>query len=232
MFGFIDPFYLLFVALPGFLLAGLASAYVKSTFHRYSQVRGQRGLTGAQAARQMLQRQGINNVRIEAARGFLSDHYDPRHRTLRLSESVYGSNSLAAIGVACHEAGHAIQHAQGYAMLRLRSALVPVVSIGSHLSYIIIMLGIFLGGGQQMILLGAMLFSGVVLFSLVTLPVEWNASTRAKRAMLDSGIVSASERDDAASVLNAAFLTYIASAVTAIMTLLYYLMRAGVFRRH
>lgn len=228
MIGF-DPLYLLF-ALPGFVLAMFASLFVRSRFAHYSRVPSARGLTGAEAARIMLGRAGVHEVSIEMTRGFLSDHYDPLNRVLRLSPDVYSSTSLAALGVACHEAGHALQHAKGYALLGLRSALVPATNIGSTLSYIVILIGALLGR-PQFILFGAMLFSLVVLFALVTLPVEWDASARARVGMVQSGVVTAGEADDAGKVLNAAFLTYVASAVSALLTLLYYLVRAGVFRR-
>jgi hypothetical protein len=222
-----DPLYLLF-ALPGLLLSLWASFYVKSTFARYSRVASRRGLTGAEAARLMLEGAGVRGVAIERARGWLSDHYDPVSRSLRLSEAVYGSPSLAAIGVACHEAGHALQHASGFGMLGLRSAMVPATHIGSKLSYVFILIG-FLMHNQRFILMGAILFSVAVLFSLVTLPVEWNASARAKEAMVRVGVVSVGEADAAGRVLNAAFMTYVAAAVSALLTLLYYLWRAGVF---
>ncbi len=228
MMGF-DPLYFLF-ALPGLALALVASMFVRSRFAHYSRIASARGLTGAEAAQVMLSRAGVREVTIEMTHGFLSDHYDPMSRTLRLSPDVYNSTSLAAIGVACHEAGHALQHATGYALLGLRSALVPATNIGSTLSYIVIAIG-FLLQRPQFILLGAMLFSLVVLFALVTLPVEWDASARAKVAMVQSGVVSIGEADDAAKVLNAAFMTYVAAAVSALLTLLYYLLRAGVFRR-
>ena len=218
--------YLLF-ALPGLVLSLLASFYTKATFSRYSQVPASSGMTGAEAAQRLLHQAGIFDVNIEEVSGFLSDHYDPSAKMLRLSPDVYGSRSLSAIGVACHEAGHAIQHAQAYTWLGMRSALVPVVGITSTLSYVIIMLGFFMS--KELILLGAILFSFAVLFSFVTLPVEWDASARAKKLMVSAGIVSRDEGDDAGSVLNAAFLTYVAAAVSAIMTLLYYLIQAGVF---
>lgn len=224
-----DPLYLVF-AFPGFVLALMASLFVRSRFSHYSRVPSARGLTGAEAAQVMLSRAGVRDVSIEMTQGFLSDHYDPMSRTLRLSPDVYGSNSLAAIGVACHEAGHALQHASGYAMLGLRSALVPATNIGSVLSYVLITLG-FILHSQPFILFGALLFSLAVVFALVTLPVEWNASARAKVAMVETGVIAAGEGDDAAKVLNAAFMTYVASAINALLILLYYLIRAGVFRR-
>jgi Zn-dependent membrane protease YugP len=225
-----DPMYLVFV-FPGFVLALLASMFVRNRFGHYSRVPSARGLTGAEAAQIMLSRAGVRDVDIQQTHGFLSDHYDPTSRTLRLSPGVYGSTSLAAIGVACHEAGHALQHAHGYALLGLRSALVPATSIGSFLSYILITIG-FLLHRPQFILMGALVFSLAVVFALVTLPVEWNASARAKVCMVQTGVVTAAEADDAAKVLNAAFMTYVASAVNALLILLYYLMRAGVFRRN
>ena len=221
---YFDPLYLIF-AIPGLILAGLASFYVKSTFSEYSRFRASSGLTGAEAAERMLHSAGIYDVRIERVDGFLSDHYDPTSRTLRLSPDVYDSDSLSAIGVACHEAGHALQDAAGYAPLSLRSALVPVTNISSYVSYFVILLGfIFQAGG--MVMLGAILFSAVVLFSIVTLPVEWDASSRAKQLMVSAGIVSASERDNAGKVLNAAFLTYVAAVLSSLLTLLYYIIRA------
>lgn len=224
-----DPVYLLF-ALPGFVLALVASMFVRTRFAHYSRIPSARGLTGAEAAHVMLSRAGVREVDIQMTNGFLSDHYDPMTRTLRLSPDVYSSTSLAALGVACHEAGHALQHAKGYALLGLRSALVPASNLGSVLSYIVIALGFFLQR-PQFILLGALLFSLVVVFALVTLPVEWDASARAKLGMVQAGVVTVAEADDAAKVLNAAFMTYVAAAVSALLTLLYYLMRAGVFRR-
>lgn len=226
MIMLLDPMFLLFM-IPGLILSVLASFYTRSTFSRYQNVASRNGLTGAQAASLMLERAGVDGVRIERTRGMLTDHYDPQSRTLRLSEGVYASRSLAAIGVSCHEAGHALQHAGNYAPLGIRSALVPVTGIGSNLGYMVIFAGLLLNQ-KPLILAGAVLFSAAVLFSIVTLPVEWNATARAKRAMVQGGIVSEQESHQAGQVLNAAFLTYVAAAVTALLTLLYYLMRAGV----
>lgn len=217
--------YLMFL-LPAMLLAGAASLYTRSTFNRYSRVRAQSGMTGAEAAEALLASQGLSQVRVEQVHGFLSDHYDPMSRTLRLSPDVYGSPSLAAIGVACHEAGHALQHSRRYFPLLLRSGLVPLAQIGSHAAYVVFMLGLFMNA-LPLVKLACLLFSAVVAFSLVTLPVEWDATARAKRLMVSAGIVASGERDMAGRVLNAAFLTYVAGAFTAIMTLLYYLARAG-----
>jgi Zn-dependent membrane protease YugP len=223
---YFDPAYLIMVMLPALVLGGLATLLTRTTFNRYSRVRSVNGLTGAQAARRLLDSQGLHEVGIEQVQGFLSDHYDPRHNVLRLSPPVYQSNSLAAIGVACHEAGHALQKAHRYAPLALRSALVPATQFGSMGYMWIIILGLVLHA-QPLVLLGCGLLAVVVVFSLVTLPVEWNASARAKELMVTSGIVRPQEQVHAAKVLNAAFLTYLASAVTAILTLLYWLLRAG-----
>jgi uncharacterized protein len=213
-------------AIPGLILAGFATMMTKSTFARYARVGASSGYTGAQAAAQMLVMQGIHDVRIEQVRGFLSDHYDPMHRTLRLSPAVYGSKSLSAIGVACHEAGHALQHASGYAPLSLRSALVPLASFGSNAAYFFFAIGYFFQA-IQLAQLGALVFLAVVAFSLITLPVEWNASARAKVLMVRSGIVSTQEAEAAGRVLNAAFMTYVAAAVSSLLTLLYFLLRSG-----
>lgn len=220
-----DPVYFLFM-LPGLALSLWASFYTKSTFSKYARVRSARGYTGAQAAAEMLGRAGVRDVEIERGRGFLSDHYDPRRKTLRLSPDVYQGQSLSAVGVACHEAGHALQHARGYAPLALRSALVPAASFGSNFSYFLFVLG-FLFRSQALLLIGIALFTLAVLFTLITLPVEWNASARAKRAMVSASMVSPQEKRGAAAVLNAAFMTYVAAAVSSLLILLYYLMRSG-----
>ncbi len=216
--------YLLFV-LPGLLLSTLAAIYTKSMFSRYSEVEAVSGVTGAQAAQRLLHEAGIYDVAIEETEGFLSDHYDPSSKTLRLSPAVYEQRSLSAIGVACHEAGHAIQHARAYAWLGLRSAMVPLVSISSYMSYILFLPGLFMS--RFMIMAGVVVFSIAVLFSLITLPVEWDASARAKKLMVSAGIVSKHEGSDAGSVLNAAFLTYVAAAAGAMFTLLFFLLRSG-----
>lgn len=222
---YMDPAYLIF-AIPALILSALASFFVKSTFKKYSETGTSSGLTGAEAASRMLSSAGIHNVRIERIDGFLSDHYDPTENVLRLSESVYGSRSLSAIGVACHEAGHAIQKAESYPFMGLRSLLVVPANIGSRFSYIVIMAGALLQA-KPLINAGLILFSLSVLFTLVTLPVEWNASSRAKKAMVTAGILRSDERANAGSVLNAAFLTYVAGAASSIATLLYYMMRLG-----
>ncbi|NLF71738.1 MAG: zinc metallopeptidase [Candidatus Anammoximicrobium sp.] len=220
-----DPMYLVLVLLPGLLISGLASFMVKSAFNRYSQVRSMRGMTGAQAAQVLLDQAGIGDVRIVPAQGFLSDHYNPLTKELALSEQVYSSNSVAAIGVATHEAGHAIQHATHYLPLWVRSALVPMASIGSNLGLIVMAVGLMLS--KVVVLVGAVLFGAVLLFQLVTLPVEFNASSRAKRLVVEAGIVYPEERGGIDAVLNAAALTYVAAAVSTLLTLVYYLWRAG-----
>ena len=220
-----DPLYMM-LWLPGVILATLASLYTKSSFSHYSRIAASSGMTGAEAARRLLDCAGIYGVRIEQTGGFLSDHYDPSARVLRLSADVYGSRSLAAIGVACHEAGHAIQHATGYGPLGLRSALVPAASLGSNLAFPLLFLGLILQW-QGLVLVGVGAFALAVLFTLVTLPVEYDASSRAKRLMVASGIVTSREARDAGAVLNAAFMTYVASAVSSLLMLLYFLIRAG-----
>lgn len=226
---FFDPLYLILIG-PALILSLFATMKVKMTFKKFSKVRASSGMTGAQAAAVMLSRSGTTDVKIEHAQGFLGDHYDPRAKTLRLSKDVYGSDSLSAVGVACHEAGHALQHAEGYKPLVWRSALVPVAQFGSTFSYWFILAGFIFSHspfGMNLIKLGIILFSAAVAFSLVTLPVEWDASARAKRQMVACGVVAQSEADSAGQVLNAAFLTYIAAAASALMTLVYYLMRSG-----
>jgi len=226
MFMFYDPTFLLFM-IPGLILSVIASIATKSTFAKYSKIAVSSGMTGAQAANAMLKSSNIYDVNIEPVNGFLSDHYDPSSKTLRLSEEVYGSQSLSAIGVACHEAGHALQHANSYGPLWLRSTLVPVTNFASNFSYWVILAGFFLNN-RVFILAGAVLFGAAVLFSIITLPVEWNASSRAKKLMVASGIVTERESLMAGKVLNAAFMTYLAAAVSAVLTLIYYLLRAGV----
>ncbi len=223
---FFDPLYLLFAA-PGLILAGWASWKTHSTFNKYSRVRSRNGICGAEAAARLLQSAGIHDVNITQVDGFLSDHYDPARKTLRLSPRVYRSDSLSAIGVACHEAGHAIQDARHYAPLSFRSALVPATYFSNSVSYIFLIIG-FIFMAPKLILVGAIVFSVAVLFSLVTLPVEWNASARAKELMVSAGIVQPEESRQAGQVLNAAFMTYVASAVNALLMLLYFLLRAGV----
>jgi Zn-dependent membrane protease YugP len=222
---FFDPTYFLFIA-PGLALSLWASFRVKRAFNKYSQVRSMRGLTGAEAAQELLRTAGITDVRIVRSQGMLSDHYNPITKTLALSDPVYGSDSIAAIGVATHEAGHAIQHARHYSPLWLRSALVPTANIGSSIGYFVMMIGLFMTQ-PNVVLIGAMLFSAVLLFQIVTLPVEFNASNRAKALVVQHGIVTMQERQGVDKVLNAAALTYVAAAVSTLLTLLYFLYRSG-----
>ena len=224
MYLFFDPIYLLFI-LPGLALSLWASARTKSAFKKYSQVRTMRGLTGAQAAQELLRGAGITDVSIVQSRGMLSDHYNPVTKTLALSDGVYASNSVAAVGVAAHEAGHALQHACHYSPLWVRSALVPTAKIGSSIGYIVMALGLYFS--QEMVAVGAVLFAGVLLFQIVTLPVEFNASSRAKALIVQQGIISVQEREGVDKVLNAAALTYVAAAVSTLLTLLYFLWRSG-----
>jgi Zn-dependent membrane protease YugP len=220
-----DPRLLLMLA-PALLLAVIAQLLVKYTFNKYSKIRSYSGMTGAQAAERMMRSNGIYDVSVEETSGFLSDHYDPSKKVLRLSTDVYQSNSLAAVGVACHEAGHAMQHAQGYVPLVLRTTLVPATMFSSRFAYIVFFLGIALQM-KPLLFVGIGMFACAFIFSVITLPVEWDASARAKQHMIAAGIVSPTQERDAGKVLNAAFLTYLAGAVAALMTLLYYLMKAG-----
>lgn len=220
-----DPMYFLFI-LPGLALSIWASARVKSTFNKYSNIRSLRGFTGAEAAQELLRGAGITDVRIVRSHGVLSDHYNPITKTLALSEPIYNSDSIAAVGVATHEAGHAIQHARQYAPLWVRSALVPTANIGSSVGYFVMVIGLFMASAN-MVLIGALLFSAVLLFQIVTLPVEFNASNRAKTLVVEQGIVTMQERKGVDAVLNAAALTYVAAAVSTLLTLLYFLWRAG-----
>jgi Zn-dependent membrane protease YugP len=221
---FFDTQYMIFVMLPALALAGLASLMVKFTFSRYSKERCYSGMTGAQAAERMLRSNRIFDVKVEETSGFLSDHYDPSSKTLRLSPDVYESNSLAAVGVACHEAGHALQHASQYVPLVLRTALVPVTNISSMLAFYVVAAGFMF---RPLLLVGCAMFAVAFVFALVTLPVEWDASSRAKQHLVTAGIVSPMQEADAGKVLNAAFLTYLAAAISSLLTLLYYLARAG-----
>lgn len=222
---FFDMHYMILVMVPTLVLAGLASLMVKVTFNRYSKVKCYSGMTGAQAAERMMRGNGVFDVTVEETSGFLSDHYDPSKKVLRLSPDVYGSNSLSAVGIACHEAGHALQHATQYVPLVLRTALVPVTNISSMFAFYVVAAGFMF---RPLLYVGCALFAVAFLFSIVTLPVEWDASARAKQHMVMSGIVSPGQEADAGRVLNAAFLTYVAGAVGSLLTLLYYLMRSGI----
>lgn len=225
MFGWFDPMYLLFLA-PGILLAMWAQWRVHQAYAEASQQPAQSGYTGAETAALLLRSAGIDQVRIEPSDGFLSDHYVPGEKVLRLSPDVYSGRSLAALGIAAHECGHALQDAQRDPMLVVRNFLVPAAGIGSNLAWIVIAVGFFLQA-MQLILLGIILFSGTVLFQLVNLPVEFDASRRARAALLDSGLITPDEDQGVGRVLNAAALTYVAATLTSVLTLLYFLFRAG-----
>ncbi len=212
--------YLLY-ALPGLLLGLYAQMKVKRAFNKYSRVRTRRGLTGAQAARAILDANGLYDVTVEKVKGFLSDHYDPRSRVLRLSPDVYNGVSVSSVGVAAHESGHAIQDAKHYWPLQVRTTIVPTVQIGSWLGPILFFLGWMINwiGVAQ---IGLILFGLTVVFAFVTLPVEIDASRRAKKILVEQGIVTAEERKGVNAVLDAAALTYVAAAVQAVMIFLYY----------
>ena len=220
-----DPVYFLFVG-PAMLLAFGAQWMTKSAFNKYSRVRSARNITGAQAAKIMLDGAGVHDVKIVSTSGFLSDHYNPVTKTLALSEPNFNTPSVAAIGIACHEAGHAIQHARNYAPLWVRSALVPTVGIGSSIGLYGMMFGVMLSI-QGLVMIGAILFSAVLLFQLITLPVEFDATARAKKFAFEQGLVMPNEREGVNKVLNAAAMTYVAAAVSSLMTLLYFLYRSG-----
>ena len=223
----------LLLSLPALALGIWAQFKVRSTFNKNAQIPTSTGMTGAQVARRVLDINGLNDVQVEQVSGFLSDHYDPRHRVLRLSPDVYAGNSLSAAGVAAHEAGHALQHKDGYAMLKVRSAMVPAVQIGSWLGPLIFLAGFFLAGmiGTSLAWLGFLLFAAVAAFALVTLPVEFDASNRAKRLLISQNIIFPQEMGGVNAVLSAAALTYVAAAIQAISTLLYYgMMLVGINR--
>ncbi len=222
-----DPMYFVFVG-PAILLALWAQMKVKSAYAKAGRIRSRSGLTGAETAQRILNAQGINDVAIEPVKSFLGDHYDPRQKVLRLSPEVYNGRSLASAGIAAHEVGHAIQDATAYGPLAIRNGLVPTASIGTQFSFVLIFVGVLMssfGGGTFGRLLAAAglgLFGVVVLFQLVNLPVEFNASSRARAILVDQGIVTASEEPVVAKVLSAAAMTYVAATITAIMTMLYY----------
>ena len=216
------------VLIPAMILAFWAQARVNSTFKRYAKVHSRRGLTGAEAARRVLDAAGLYHVRVEHIRGHLTDHYDPRENVIRLSDATYASTGIAAIGVAAHEAGHACQHARGYVPIKLRAAIIPITNIGSKLSMPLFLLGlIFAGGsyvgggiGETLMLTGILFFSFSTLFQLVTLPTEFNASSRAMKALEDGGLLAADELPAAKKTLSAAALTYVAALATSLASLL------------
>ncbi|HAV78753.1 MAG TPA: zinc metallopeptidase [Anaerolineae bacterium] len=236
---FFDPTYLIFM-IPAFILMGITSWYVRHSYTKWSKVRASSGLTGAQAAEKLVSRAiytsngasaDLRSVRVLGIGGNLTDHYDPRNKTLNLSQGVANVPSVAAIAIAAHELGHALQDAEGYGPLRLRSVLVPMVNIGSNLGWILIMAGLLLRF-TELAWLGILVFAGGAVFSLVTLPVEFNASARAKQMLAQSGIIQSDEEMRGVSaVLNAAALTYVAALITAVLQLLYYVFLVGGRRR-
>ena len=218
------------LVLPGLLLALIAQAGVSGTFAKYQRVSARIGITGAMLARRMLDSRGLNDITIERVSGKLSDHYDPSARVLRLSDGVYDSPSIAALGVAAHETGHALQDQEQYAPLKLRTAIVPMVGIGSNLSWPIFLAGMIFSW-QPLLLAGIVLFSLAVVFSLVTLPVEFNASSRALQTLSSGGYLDSDEMVGANKVLRAAAMTYVAAAIGAILQLIRLLLLSGVGRR-
>ena len=226
--------YIVFM-LPGLILMLWAQCKVRGTYGKYSKVRNTRGITGAQAARQVLDANGLYDVAIEAIPGELSDHYDPRKRVLRLSQGVYGVPSIAAIGIAAHEAGHAIQHAKAYGPLKVRTAIVPAVNIGSNLGFIVLFAGLLLQS-IGLAWAGVALFGLSTVFAFVTLPVEFDATRRAKAALIqigivDGGVAGGEESKGVAKVLDSAAWTYIAGFAASVLTLLYYVMLVSGMRR-
>ncbi|MDR3237574.1 MAG: zinc metallopeptidase [Spirochaetia bacterium] len=225
MFFGIDPLYIMMM-IPVFLLSAFSSLRVKSAFKKYSKVYTRSGLTGAEIARKILDKNGLSDINVVETTGFLSDHYDPTKKVVRLSPDVYRNATISAVGVAAHETGHAIQHKNLYRPLVFRNMMVPVASIGSNFAWIIIMAGFFMGA-LGLVKAGIALFSLVVFFQLLTLPVEFNASSRAKKILASDGLVSSAELAGVNSVLSAAAMTYVAAATSAIMTLIYFLLRSG-----
>lgn len=213
---FYDPTFLLLI--PALIFSLWAQYRVKSTFARYGEIGARRGITADQVSRALLDRFGLQNVRVERIAGELSDHYDPSSKVLRLSDSTAGNNSIAAIGVAAHEVGHALQDKDGYAFLRMRNAIVPVVSIGSMLSMPLFIIGLIMGS-LNLLNVGILLFCGVLIFHMVTLPVEFDASARALRLLSDTGLLTSDEIGGAKAVLNAAALTYVAALVMTVLQL-------------
>ena len=218
---FIDPHYFIYVG-PAILLAIWAQIKVKAAYAKASQFKASSGLSGAETAQRILDAFGITDVGIEPVKSFLGDHYDPRHKMLRLSPDVFHGRSLAALGIAAHEVGHAIQDARRYAPLAIRNGLVPMASIGSNLSMLLVFVGVIIQALSPLAVVGLGLFAVVVIFQLVNLPVEFNASSRAREILLSHHIVNDQEDRVVAKVLNAAAMTYVAATITAIMTLLYY----------
>jgi Zn-dependent membrane protease YugP len=225
MWGWFDLVYLVFLA-PGILLALWAQFRVKSAYSRASQIPARSGYTGAETAATVLHTAGVSRVRIEPVEGFLSDHYVPGEHVLRLSAEVYAGRSLAALGIAAHESGHAIQDAVRYPLLGIRNSLVPLAGFGGSIGWIVIFVGFALAS-MNLVLVGIVVFSLTVLFQLVNLPVEFDASRRARIALVQNGLVTPEEDVEVARVLNAAALTYVAATLTSVLTLLYFLFGSG-----
>lgn len=225
---FWDPSFIILI--PALILAGWAQLHVQSTFSKYSNIGASRRITGAELAANLLRRGGVNNVRIEQIPGDLTDHYDPRSNVLRLSDPVYASSSVAALGVAAHEVGHALQHASGYWPLALRNSIVPVANFGSTASFPLILLGLLLGL-PKLAFIGVVVFSAVVLFQVITLPVEFNASHRAVALLESGGYLTSQEIPMVRKVLGAAALTYVAAALVSFLNLLRLLWIVGAFGR-
>jgi Zn-dependent membrane protease YugP len=227
---FFSPTYLMYM-LPAFILMGLTSWYVKSAYNKWSRVQASSRLTGQQAAQRLIMAGNLSGVQVQGTAGNLTDHYDPRNKTLFLSQGVANVASVASVAIAAHELGHAMQDAEEYFPLRFRSALVPVVNIGSNLGWILIMIGLFLRL-TNLAWLGIIIFAGGAVFALATLPVEFNASARAKQLLVQTGIIQTDEEQRGVNaVLNAAALTYVAGLVTAVLQLLYYVSLVGGGRR-
>ncbi|MCP4870147.1 MAG: zinc metallopeptidase [Proteobacteria bacterium] len=222
---YFEPVYMVVLGI-GFLLSAGASMWTKAAFRKYSKVPTAGGRTGADVAAAILRAEGVHDVKIEQVGGFLSDHYDPSRKTLRLSPGVYSERSVAAAGIAAHEVGHAFQHAQGYAPMRMRQAMVPVANLGTNLGLLITIIGVVVNF-SGLVLLGVILFGGFVAFTVVTLPVEFDASIRARKALEKHGLLGASEFSGVSAVLTAAAATYLAAAAAAILQLLYWLNRLG-----
>jgi Zn-dependent membrane protease YugP len=227
-----DPHYLLYVALPLLAITFIVQLWVKAAYSKYSKIGNSSGVTGAEAAAGILRAAGVGDVRVEMVQGWLSDHYDPRHKVLRLSPQNYSGRSIAAVGIAAHEAGHALQHAQAYAPLALRNLAVPMASLGSGFGYLVIIIGFLIGmstGTPLNIIsgLGLLLIAGVAVFQLINLPVEFDASRRALQVLPAMGILNARETQGARTMLTAAAMTYVAATVAAIAQLLYWAWRLG-----
>lgn len=225
--GFDGTYVLIILA---FLISALVSAKMNATFSKYSKVRSYCGMTGAQAAQRILSSAGIYDVRIEHVSGKLTDHYDPSNKVLRLSDAVYGNTSIAAIGVAAHECGHAVQHARNYVPLSVRSAIVPVANFGSQLSWPLFLAGLIFSF-RPLLMIGILLFCAALLFQIVTLPVEFNASARALRMLDETGIMGRQEIRETKKVLRAAAMTYVAAVIGSLLQLLRLLILSGAFRK-